>query len=102
MDGNHQTRDGRSGSSPSLRWEDIDRLKWRSVGFSVPDQRIALDSIRIGALIHEGWRFVFDWDGAVIAYLPPLLSERLGALSAVIQRSARKYPMSNRKERDHG
>jgi hypothetical protein len=59
-----------------------DRLAWRVAGFCLPaeGESVELDAFRIWVLIDEGWKLVIDEEGTLLAYLPPLVEERLESL----------------------
>ena len=99
MDRYGEERNGCHSPSPPL-WETEKWLDWREAGFLVPQNQIVLDPIRVWTLIGEGWRFVFDEAGGIVAYLPPHLEDRLVALNLTTQANARAtktHPRSYRK-----
>lgn len=89
MDGDSQGGNGRSNSSTDLsvnvsgasQFVESRRLNYSRAGFEIPSRKLILDATRLWFLIQEGWKFVIDEDGVILAYLTPELDHRLAALT---------------------
>ena len=53
---------------------------FKAAGMLIPKRGTKLSGVTFWRLTDEGWRFVVDEEGKIIAYYPPSLSNRLHSL----------------------
>lgn len=52
----------------------IDKAKYREAGITPTQKPLILGGRELGVLMDEGWRFVFDEVGRVIAFVRPSIA----------------------------
>jgi hypothetical protein len=79
----------------------IDSMRFAQAGFHIPSRNTVLDPLRFWELTDEGWRFVVGEDGAILAYMPPKLGDRLARLTETknLDRARKQLYMNRRGHR---